>query len=93
MTELNYANLGEDRLGRTVGVIPLETVAKEGGLAVMQGILDGRLPGPPIGATLNFCVSEVEEGRVVFTGEPTEAHLNPLGTIHGGWASTIMDSA
>lgn len=93
MSELNYAKLDRDRFGHPVGIIPLDVVAAEGGLAVMQGILDGRLPRPPIGATLNFWVSEVEEGRVVFIGEPNEAHLNSLGTIHGGWASTIMDSA
>lgn len=78
---------------KPANVIPLELVAKEGGLSVMQGIRDGRLPGPNMGKTLNFRISKVEEGMVVFTGTPTVDHLNPLGTIHGGWAAAIMDSA
>ena len=75
------------------GVVPLDLVAKEGGLSVMQGILDGRLPGAAMAKTLNFWLSKVEEGVIAFTGAPTEDHLNPLGTIHGGWAATILDSA
>ncbi len=75
------------------GVIPLELVAKESGLSVMQGILDGRLPGATIARALNFWLSKVEEGVIAFTGAPNEDHLNPLGTVHGGWAATVMDSA
>ncbi|AKH99878.1 hypothetical protein IMCC20628_01162 [Hoeflea sp. IMCC20628] len=79
--------------GQFVGVVPLDLVAKEGGLSVMQGILDGRLPGAAMARTLNFWLSKVEEGVIAFTGTPNQDHLNPLGTIHGGWAATIMDSA
>ncbi|MEM5472129.1 PaaI family thioesterase [Hoeflea sp. AS60] len=79
--------------GQFSGVIPLEVVAEEGGLSVMQGILEGRLPGASMARTLNFWLTKVEEGLIVFTGTPSVDHLNPLGTIHGGWAATIMDSA
>jgi len=79
--------------GQFTGVVPLELVAKEGGLSVMQGILDGRLPGAAMAKTLNFWLSKVEEGLIEFTGAPNADHLNPLGTVHGGWAATIMDSA
>lgn len=79
--------------GQFTGVIPLDLVALEGGLSVMQGILDGRLPGAAMAKTLNFWLTAVEEGRIVFSGVPTVEHLNPLGTIHGGWAATIMDSS
>lgn len=79
--------------GQFTGVVPLDVVAKEGGLSVMQGILAGRLPGAAMGRTLNFWLTKVEEGLIVFTGAPTVEHLNPLGTVHGGWASTIMDSS
>lgn len=75
------------------GVVPLDLVAREGGLSVMQGIFEGRLPGAAMAKTLNFWLSKVEEGVIAFTGVPNEDHLNPLGTIHGGWAATIMDSA
>jgi len=79
--------------GQFAGVVPLDVVAREGGLSVMKGILEGRLPGASMGRTLNFWLTTVEEGRIVFTGAPTVEHLNPLGTVHGGWASTIMDSS
>ena len=79
--------------GQHTGVIPLEIVAREGGLSAMKGILEGRLPGAAMAKTLNFWLSRVEEGLIVFTGAPNADHLNPLGTVHGGWAATIMDSA
>ena len=79
--------------GQFTGVVPLDVVAREGGLSVMKGILEGRLPGAAMAKTLNFWLTTVEEGLIVFTGTPTMDHLNPLGTIHGGWAATIMDSA
>lgn len=78
---------------RMAGVVPLETLAAESGLSVMKGILEGRLPAASIAVALNFWLSEVEEGRVEFRGEPNEDHMNPVGTVHGGWAGTIMDSA
>ena len=52
-----------------------------------------KLPYPPIAKTLDFSLLEVEEGRAVFQGTPGPAHLNPMGTIHGGWYATLLDSA
>ncbi|WP_099866349.1 PaaI family thioesterase [Pararhizobium haloflavum] len=75
------------------GTIPLSVVAREGGLNVLRAILAGELPNPPIAETLDFALSEVDEGRVVFSGNPNAEHLNPLGAVHGGWTATIMDSA
>ncbi|WP_337187160.1 PaaI family thioesterase [Phenylobacterium sp.] len=49
--------------------------------------------GPGIGRTLNFTVIEIEEGRVVFGGHPDESVYNPIGTVHGGYAATLLDSA
>ncbi|MCI5077413.1 PaaI family thioesterase [Oricola sp.] len=63
------------------------------GLDMLRKMLSGELPAPPISKTLSFSLSEVDEGRVVFRGMPKEEHLNPAGTIHGGWTATIMDSA
>ncbi len=76
-----------------IGTVPLETVARDGGLKAMLDLLAGIHPSPPMAATLKFGLSEVEEGKVVFRGLPSAEHLNPLGTVHGGWAATIMDSA
>lgn len=53
----------------------------------------GTLPGPPIASTLNFTLTTVEAGFVVFEGTPKLEFYNPLGTVHGGWAATLLDSA
>ena len=64
-----------------------------GGLEFIQAIFGGKLPPPPITATIEFTGAEVEQGRVVFTGDPKEFLYNPIGTVHGGYAMTLLDSA
>ncbi|MCF3641687.1 PaaI family thioesterase [Rhizobium sp. TRM95111] len=76
-----------------IGTLPLDVVKRDGGLSVLKAMLSGDLPAPPMAATLKFSLTEVEEGRVVFAGLPDGDHLNPLGTVHGGWTATVMDSA
>ena len=63
------------------------------GLAFMEAIRDGALPQPPIGRVLDYRVTEVEDGRVAFEGTPGFDHTNPMGTVHGGWYGTLLDSA
>ena len=75
-----------------LGTIPYEDLAKYSGRELLQRIVDGKYPAPPIAGLLNFALTEVGEGRAVFRGMPGERHLNPLGAVHGGWAATIMDS-
>lgn len=48
---------------------------------------------PPIGETLEFALIELERGRVVFEGSPSRKVLNPIGSVHGGYAATLLDSA
>ncbi len=62
------------------------------GLEFMLGMLEGRIGRPPISAGLNYRVSEVSDGRVVFTGTPLVDHTNPMGSVHGGWYGTLLDS-
>jgi uncharacterized protein (TIGR00369 family) len=76
-----------------VGTIPHEDIEKYSGLELLQRIIDGKYPVPPISFQLNFALTEVSEGRAVFRGMPSERHLNPLGTVHGGWAATLLDSS
>ena len=76
-----------------IGTLPLDVVQRDGGLKVLQAMLSGALPAPPMCRTLAFSMTEVEDGRVVFAGMPSADHLNPLGTVHGGWTATVMDSA
>jgi uncharacterized protein (TIGR00369 family) len=76
-----------------LGTIPHEDLAKYCGLELLQRLVDGKYPAPPIAGLLNFTLTEVGEGWAVFRGLPGERHLNPLGSVHGGWAATVMDSA
>ena len=79
------------RLG--IGTIPRAEIGLYSGIELLQRLIDGHYPAPPIGQQLNFALSEVSEGRAVFRGLPGARHLNPLGSVHGGWAATILDSA
>ena len=74
------------------GVVPLEQVRALDGLDLFKGLMEGRLPAPPIARVLGFELAEVERGRVVFTYTPVFDHYNPLGTVHGGVAATLLDS-
>lgn len=75
------------------GVVPVETLLKQDGLTFLRGLRDGKFPAPPIAKTLGFTLAEVDNGRAVFTGEPQARHYNPIGTVHGGFAMTLLDSA
>ncbi len=68
----------------------LETLS---GLEFMNKIASGELPQPPIGQTMGFRLCVVERGQAVFEGIPEARHYNPIGTVHGGFASTLLDSA
>ncbi len=63
------------------------------GLEAMRALLAGDFNAPSISNTLGFRLVEVDDGRAVFEGEPSDRILNPLGIVHGGWALTLLDSA
>lgn len=62
------------------------------GLDEIRAMIDRGIK-PPMMELLDLDLSEVSEGRVVFTGTPSAAHYNPLGIVHGGYAATLLDSA
>jgi len=62
-------------------------------MEILRAIIAGDLPAPPIGRTLGFQLVSVEPGIAVFEAAPSEALLNPLGSVHGGWALALIDSA
>lgn len=70
-----------------------DTVLSMSGLAFMRGILEGTLPSAPIAQGADFHLAAVGDGTVTFRGAPGFEHMNPVGTIHGGWYGTILDSA
>ena len=78
---------------RRIGIATREEIEGLSGLEVLEAIVAGELPSPPIGATMGFRLVEVEPGRAVFEGRPGPGLLNPLGQVHGGVALTLIDSA
>ena len=78
--------------GKTYGTVSAEDQKQMSGLAFVQGLASGTLPLNTIARTLGYDVTEAESGRVVVTLVPTDAHLNPAGTVHGGLTATLLDS-
>ena len=74
------------------GVARPDQVAGKTGMQVFEAMLSGALPYPPINDAADFLLVEVEAGRAVFQGRPLLRHYNPLGTVHGGWIATLLDS-
>lgn len=81
-----------NRLAPT-GSIPRDKAAGLSGLQVFEAIFAGDLPLFPISETLDFIPIAMEPGVAVFQGKPMLRHYNPLGTVHGGWFCTLLDSA
>src|SRR5438477_137781 len=75
------------------GVVPPEEARTYSGYELIKKILEGSLPAAPITKLLPFHLAEVEPGRAVFAGEPNSDLYNPLGSVHGGYAATLLDSA
>ena len=75
------------------GVTPTEVMASMAGIDFVRAIFDGRLPAPPIMQTVEPFDSTAEPGVVVFHSVPGFRHYNPIGSVHGGYAATLLDSA
>jgi uncharacterized protein (TIGR00369 family) len=73
--------------------IPVEKISMMSGMQVFEAIFSGDLPSPPIGDTLDFIPIHMEPGIAVYQGKPMLRHYNPMGTVHGGWFCTLLDSA
>jgi uncharacterized protein (TIGR00369 family) len=78
---------------KNYGVVSPEVLKSYDGLGFLKAIVDGTLPQPPISEILGFHLIEVEAGRAIFEGLPEFRHYNPIGTVHGGFAATLLDSA
>lgn len=76
-----------------LGALEPEHLRDQSGLEVLQAMIAGRAPRPPMSDTLGFRLVEVDKGRAVFEGRPGPHLLNPLGAVHGGFALALIDSA
>lgn len=75
------------------GVSRPEQLMGKSGLEIFAAMMGGELPVPPISQTMGFLLVEAGSGRAVFQGKPDFAYYNPLGSVHGGWYATLLDSA
>lgn len=87
------APVRERTYGWTDPLATAAAAAETDGLTFLRRLSTGELPPPPIATTLGFTLREVEHGRVVFVLERVGEHLyNPIGSVHGGFAATLLDS-
>ncbi len=77
---------------RTYGTVSADRQKDMSGLEFVQGLANGTLPLNTLARTLGYDVTEAASGRIVVTAEPRDIHLNPAGTVHGGFAATLLDS-
>ena len=79
--------------GAGPGVARPEQIAGKTGLEQMQAMLRGETPHAAIAHTLDFLVIGIGDGEATFQGTPGPQHFNPMGSVHGGWFATLLDSA
>ncbi len=79
--------------GGKPGLASAGGLAGKTGIEIMRAMLSGELPYPYIAETLDFALIAVAPGSATFQGTPQLKHFNPLGTVHGGWYATLLDSA
>jgi uncharacterized protein (TIGR00369 family) len=63
------------------------------GFELLRMAIAGELPPPPMARLMDIRLTQIEKGKAIFTGTPQEFHYNPLGTVHGGYGATLLDSA
>jgi uncharacterized protein (TIGR00369 family) len=81
------------RPAREIGLLSVDQLRELDGLDLFRGMIAGKIPAAPITATMGLWLQEAEQGRVVFAGTPERRHYNPIGSVHGGFAATLLDSA
>ena len=83
-----------DAAEREFGVASREQIRRQDqASSCFQAMIAGELPAPPISQTLDFILPRPSTGRATFQGRPGLRHYNPMGTVHGGWFATLLDSA
>jgi uncharacterized protein (TIGR00369 family) len=82
----------EPLVGKRFGIIDDAQQRAMSGLEFVQGLVDGTLPLNTMAQTLGYDIVEVSKGRVVAAAQPNGGLLNPAGTIHGGFAATLLDT-
>ena len=79
-------------VSQNVGLVKPDVAAALSGIELLRGMLDEDYPAPPSNQTADIWPLSVEVGRVEFEGVPSAKFYNPMGIVHGGWISTLLDS-
>jgi uncharacterized protein (TIGR00369 family) len=79
--------------GGKAGAFTREQIASLSGMEIFEAMMQGKLPYASVGKTLDYSPVSVALGEIVFQGSPQANFLNPMGTVHGGWYGTLLDSA
>ena len=74
------------------GVTPTSVMASMTGLDFVRAFFEGKLPAPPIMQNIEPYDQTAESGHVIFYSVPGFRHYNPIGSVHGGYAATLLDS-
>lgn len=87
--------MSETKLSKEInyGLIPMEVWKTEAPIDIFQKMADGIYPAPPISELFEYGISEIERGKITFEGIAKPEFYNPMGTTHGGFISTLLDSA
>jgi uncharacterized protein (TIGR00369 family) len=85
--------VARQRMQGNAGVARAEQVAGKTGMEVLTAMMQGLIPYALISDTMDFFLVEVTPGKAVFQGTPQLKHYNPMGSVHGGWYATLLDSA
>jgi uncharacterized protein (TIGR00369 family) len=84
---------GDDTPQISYGLTPPEVLASMSGIDFLRKMFAGELPPAPMIQHVGFTRGSAEPGFVVFQAIPGPQHYNPIGSVHGGFAATLLDSA
>ncbi|MBM2622309.1 PaaI family thioesterase [Actinoplanes sp. LDG1-06] len=93
MTQTQQAGARTRTFSWTDPTLHASMIGRSTGLELLRAMADGSLPAPPIMDLIDLAAMEVTEGSVTLRLDPQEFHYNPLGTMHGGVISTLLDTA
>jgi uncharacterized protein (TIGR00369 family) len=74
------------------GLVPIDLMRQKSGLEVLELVQRGEVPPPAMSTVIPFRLVEVEFGKAVFECQPSEAYLNTIGIVHGGFTMTVLDT-
>ena len=85
--------LAKVRRGCGMGDLEPQHLKGRTNVEVMRAMMEGQVPFPVIARTLSFCIVEIDHGRAVLQCPPSADFVNPMQTLHGGWITTLLDTA